>query len=416
MTRTLLVALLLLGASPAEADSLLLKPARVFDGIKFHQGWSVLVEGDRISAAGPDVSGPATARVIELPGATLLPGLIEGHSHLFLHPYDETLWDDQVLHEPLALRTARAVVQAERTLDSGFTTERDLGTEGAGFADAGLRDAINKGIVPGPRLLVATKAIVARGAYGPKGFEPGLAVPQGAQEVAGVDEIVRAVRDQVAGGADLIKFYADYHWGRGEPSRPTLSQAELDAGVAAAHDAGRMVAVHASTSEGMRRAILAGAETIEHGYGGTAEIFKLMHDRNVALCPTIAASEAYARYFEKWNGKEPAPESVQENRRSFQLAMKAGVPICMGGDVGVYSHGENWLEMDAMQRAGMPASDVLAAATSGNARIFHLTDRGSIRQGLLADLVAVEGDPAGSVSTVRNVTLVIKGGKVVRRP
>jgi imidazolonepropionase-like amidohydrolase len=410
----LLLAALLVGAAPAEADTILLKPSRVFDGIQFHQGWSVLVEGDRISAAGPDVSGPTEARVIELPGATLIPGLIEGHSHLFLHPYDEALWDDQVLHEPLALRTARAVVQAERTLDAGFTTERDLGTEGAGFADAGLRQAIDKGIVPGPRLLVATRAIVARGAYGPKGFEPGLAIPQGAQEVAGVDEIVRAVRDQIAGGADLIKFYADYHWGHGEPSRPTLSQAELNAGVAAAHDAGRMVAVHATTSEGMRRAVLAGADTIEHGYGGTAEVFKLMHDRKVVLCPTLAASEAYARYFEKWNGKEPAPESVQENRRSFQLAMKSGVEICMGGDVGVYTHGENWLEMDAMQRAGMSASDVLIAATSGNARIFHLPDRGQVRQGLLADLVAVEGDPSIDVSAVRNVRLVIKGGKVVR--
>lgn len=414
MTRTLLLAVLLMGAAPAEADSLLLKPARVFDGTKVHQGWSVLVEGDRISAAGPDVSAPASARVIELPGATLVPGLIEGHSHLFLHPYDETLWDDQVLHEPLALRTARAVVQAGRTLDAGFTTERDLGTEGAGFADAGLREAIDKGIVPGPRLLVATRAIVARGAYGPKGFEPGLAIPQGAQEVAGIDEIVRAVRDQVAGGADLIKFYADYHWGHGEPSRPTLSQAELTAGVAAAHDAGRMVAVHATTPEGMRRAVLAGADTIEHGFGGTAEVFKLMHDRNVALCPTLAASEAYARYFEKWNGEEPAPESVQENRQSFRLAMKAGVEICMGGDVGVYTHGENWLEMDAMRRAGMSASDVLAAATSGNARIFRLPDRGHVRQGLLADLVAVEGDPSSDVSAIRNVKLVIKGGKVVR--
>jgi imidazolonepropionase-like amidohydrolase len=414
MIRKLLLAALLLSSAPVQADTLLLRPARVFDGVSMHEGWSVLVDGDRISAAGSSLAGPTGARVIDLPNATLLPGLIEGHSHLFLHPYNETLWDDQVLHEPLALRTARAVVQAERTLDSGFTTERDLGTEGAGFADAGLRDAINKGIVPGPRLIVATKAIVARGAYGPKGFEPGLAIPQGAQEVAGVDEIVRAVRDQIAGGADLIKFYADYHWGKGEPTRTTLSQAELNAGVTAAHDAGRLVAVHATTAEGMRRAVLAGADTIEHGYGGTAEVFRLMHDKGVALCPTIAASEAYARYFEKWDGKEPAPESVQENRRSFQLAIKAGVPICMGGDVGVYTHGENWLEMDAMRRAGMSATDVLAAATSGNSRIFHLPDRGQIKSGLLADLVAVEGDPSTDVSTIRNVTLVIKGGKVVR--
>jgi imidazolonepropionase-like amidohydrolase len=373
----------------------------------------VLVDGDRIAAAGPNLAAPAGAKIVDLPGATLMPGMIEGHSHLFLHPYNEALWDDQVLHEPLAVRTARAVVHAERTLEAGFTTERDLGTEGAGFADAGLRQAVDQGIVPGPRLLVATRAIVARGAYGPKGFEPGLAIPQGAQEVAGVEETVRAVRDQIAGGADLIKFYADYHWSKGEPTRVTLSQDELDAGVAAAHDAGREVAVHATTPEGMRRAILAGADTIEHGYGGTAEVFKLMHDRGVALCPTLAASEAYARYFEHWNGQEPAPESVQQNRRSFQLAMRAGVPICMGGDVGVYTHGQNWLEMDAMQRAGMPAPQVLIAATSGNAKIFRLSDRGAVKPGLLADLVAVDGDPSRDLDAVRRIRLVMKGGKVI---
>jgi len=340
--------------------------------------------------------------------------MIEGHSHLFLHPYNETLWDDQVLHEPLALRTARAVVQAQRTLMAGFTTERDLGTEGAGFADVGLKKAIDQGIVPGPRLLVSTKAIVARGAYGPKGYEPGVPVPQGAQEVAGVDETIRAVRDQVAAGADIVKFYADYHWGKGEPTRVTLSQAELDAGVAAAHDAGRLVAVHATTAEGMMRSVRAGADTIEHGYGGTAEVFKAMAAKGIALCPTIAASEAYARYFQHWNGQEPAPESVQENRRSFQLAVKAGVPICMGGDVGVFSHGQNWLEMDAMQRAGMSAPEVLISATSRNARILRLTDRGAIRPGLLADLVAVDGDPTRDVKAVRNVRLVIKGGRIVR--
>src|SRR6476646_10883925 len=350
---TLLVALLL--AAPASAETLLLRPARVFDGVNAqpHEGWSVLVEGDRIAAVGANLNAPAGAQTIDLPGTTLMPGMIEGHSHLFLHPYNETLWDDQVLHEPLALRTARAIVQDERTLRAGFTTERDLGTEGAGFADVGLKQAIDQGIVPGPRLLVATKAIVARGAYGPKGYEPGVPIPQGAQEVAGVDETISAVRDQVGGGADIVKFYADYHGGKGEPSRPTLSQAELDAGVAAAHDTGRLVAVHASTAEGMMRAVRAGADTIEHCDGGTAEVFKAMAARHIALCPTIAASEAYARYFEQWNGQEPAPESVQKNRRSCRLAMQAGVPICMGGDVGVFTHGKNWLEMEEMQRAGM---------------------------------------------------------------
>jgi imidazolonepropionase-like amidohydrolase len=418
MRRLILLLYAVLLAAPAAAETLLLRPSQVFDGVnpQPHPGWTVVVEGDRIAAAGPNLAAPAGAKVIDLPGTTLMPGMIEGHSHLFLHPYNETLWDDQVLHEPLALRTARAVVHAKKTLEAGFTTERDLGTEGAGFADVGLERAIDEGIVPGPRLMVATRAIVARGAYGPKGFEPGVLIPQGAQEVAGVDEIVRAVRDQIAGGADLIKFYADYHWGKGEPSRPTLSQAELNAGVASAHDAGRLVAVHAATAEGMRRAVLAGADTIEHGYGGTADVFRLMAQRGTALCPTLGASEAYARYFQNWNGQEPAPESVQENRRSFQLAMKAGVPICMGGDVGVFTHGKNWLEMEAMQRAGMSPAEVLISATSRNAKILHLTDRGAIRPGLLADLVAVEGDPTRDVSAVEHVRMVMKGGAIVRGP
>ncbi|MES2325900.1 MAG: amidohydrolase family protein [Pseudomonadota bacterium] len=406
----------LCAAAPAFADTLLLRPARVFDGVNPapHVGWSVLVEGDKIAAVGPNPAAPAGARTIDLPGTTLIPGMIEGHSHLFLHPYNEAKWDDQVLHEPLALRTARAVVQAGRTLDAGFTTERDLGTEGAGYADVGLKQAIDKGIVPGPRLLVSTKANVARGAYGPKGFEPGVHVPQGAEEVSGAEEMTRAARDQIAAGADVIKMYADYHYLPGEPSRPTMTQAEMAAGVAVAHDAGRIAAAHATTAEGMRRAILAGVDTVEHGYGGTPEVFKLMHDRGTALCPTLGASEAYARYFQGWNGQEPAPESVQENRRSFQMAMKAGVPICMGGDVGVFPHGQNWLEMEAMQRAGMSAAQVMIATTSGNARIFHLKDRGEVKPGLLADLVAVDGDPTRDVSAVEHVRLVMKGGQIVR--
>lgn len=418
MHRLIALALLLLAAPSAaqQPAEILIRPARVFDGTASHEGWQVLVRGDRIAEAGPNLAAPAGALVIDLPGATLMPGMIEGHAHLFLHPYNETLWDDQVLHEPLALRTARAVVHAEKTLTAGFTTLRDLGTEGAGYADVGLKQAIDQGIVPGPRIVASTRAIVARGAYGPKGFEPGVPIPQGADEVSGADQMVRTVRDQLGGGADLIKLYADYRYGRGQPEVPTLSQEEMAAAIRVAHDAGREVAVHAQSAEGMRRATLAGADTIEHGYGGTEEVFRLMKSRGTALCATLAASEAYARYFESWNGQEPAPQSVQESRSSFQAARKIGVPICMGGDVGVFSHGENWLEMEAMQRAGMRADQVLAAATSGNARIFHLTDRGEVRPGLLADLVAVDGDPTQNISAVRNVKLVMKGGRLVRAP
>jgi imidazolonepropionase-like amidohydrolase len=402
-------------ASPAAAETYLLHPAQVFDGVnpQAHPGWSVLVEGDKIAAVGPSISAPTDAKVIELPGTTLMPGMIEGHSHIFLHPYNETLWDDQVLHEPLALRTARAVVHVRKTLDAGFTTERDLGTEGAGFADVGIKQAIDEGIIPGPRLLVATKANVARGAYGPKGFEPGLKIPQGAEEISGADEMTKAARDQIAAGADVIKMYADYHYQPGEPSRPTMTEAEMAAGVAVAHDAGRIAAAHATTAEGMRRAILAGVDTIEHGYGGTAEIFKMMADRSIGYCPTLGASEAYARYFQHWNGQEPAPESVAKARHAFQLAIKAGVPICMGGDVGVFPHGKNWLEMEAMQRAGMSPAQVLVSATSRNAHILHLSDRGEVKPGLLADLVAVDGDPTKGVSAVEHIRLVMKGGEVV---
>ncbi len=413
-----MVAAIASSAMPASADTYLLRPAQVFDGVnpQPHPGWQVLVEGDKIAAVGPSLTAPAGAKVIDLPGETLTPGLIEGHSHIFLHPYNETKWDDQVLHEPLALRTARAVVHVRKTLDAGFTTERDLGTEGAGYADVGIKQAINEGIIPGPRMLVATKANVARGAYGPKGFEPGVKIPQGAEEVSGADEMTKAARDQIAAGADVIKMYADYHYLPGEPSRPTLTEAEMAAGVAVAHDAGRLAAAHATTAEGMRRAILAGVDTVEHGYGGTPEVFKLMHDRGTALCPTLGASEAYARYFQNWNGQEPAPESVQENRRSFRMAMQAGVKICMGGDVGVFAHGKNWLEMEAMQHAGMPAAQVMIAATSSNASIFHLSDRGAIKPGLLADLVAMPSDPTRDVSAAEHVNFVMKGGQVVRQP
>ena len=412
--RLILTLVVLLFALPAQAqDVLLLRPERVFDGVdpRPHTGWSVLVRGNRIEAAGPDVRAPADARVIDLPGQTLMPGLIEGHSHLFLHPYNETSWDDQVLHEPLALRTARAVNHARATLMAGFTTVRDLGTEGAGYADAGLRRAINEGVVPGPRMLIASRAIVATGAYGPKGFEPGVEVPLGAEEADGAD-LVRVVRSQIGVGADLVKLYADYRWGPGEPSRPTFSQAELTEAVEAAHSAGRQVAVHAGTAEGMRRAILAGADTLEHGDAGTPEIFRLMAEHGVALCPTLAATDQITRY-RGWNGAEPAPQNVLTKRSAFAAARAAGVEICMGGDVGVYAHGNNALEMELMADEGMPAAEVLIAATSGNAAIFDLSDRGAVQTGLLADLVAVEGDPTTDISAVRAVRLVIKDGQIV---
>jgi imidazolonepropionase-like amidohydrolase len=412
----LVAAILCMDAVAAESTdtSILLRPARVFDGNTLHEGWRVLVKGDRIVAVGADVTAPPGTREVDLANQTLLPGLIEGHSHLFLHPYNERSWDDQVLHESVALRTARAVTFARATLLAGFTTVRDLGTEGAAFADVGLKQAIDEGIVPGPRMLVATRAIVATGAYGPKGFEPGVEVPLGAEEASG-EGVVLAVRRQIAAGADVIKLYADYRWRPGEESRPTLSAAELRAATEAAHDAGRTVAIHAGTPEGMRRAIAAGVETIEHGYGGTKEVFALMKERGVALCPTLAASDAVARY-QGWDGREPAPKAVELARASFNAARAARVTICAGGDVGVFAHGENVRELELMQAAGMPAREVLIAATSINAKIFRIDGKvGSVRNGLLADLIAVEGNPAEDVKALRQVRFVMKGGAIVAK-
>ncbi len=405
--------------APAVAQpkgAILLKPARVFDGVdpKPHEGWQVLVQDDRIAAIGPNLAVPAGTRTIELPGETLMPGMIEGHGHLFLHPYNETSWDDQVLHEALSLRTARAVAQAKATLMAGFTSERDLGTEGAGYADVGLKQAINQGIVPGPRLVVSTRAIVAKGAYGPKGFEPGVEVPLGAEEASGVDDIVRVVRSQVAAGADVVKLYADYRWRPGEESRPTFSQAELKAAVDAAHDAGRPVAVHAATAEGMRRSVAAGADTIEHGDGGTLEIFKAMKERGVFFCPTLAAGDAIARY-RGWNGAEPRPASVSEGLKAFGIARQAGVAMCVGGDVGVFAHGDNVREMEQMAAAGMPAAQVLISATSVNAKMLRMDDKvGTLKAGMLADIIAAPGDPTQDIKVLRGVNFVMKGGAIYR--
>jgi imidazolonepropionase-like amidohydrolase len=399
------------------ATSYVLRPARVFDGEAMHEGWVVVVVGQRITAAGPaaSVTPPAGAETIDLAGATLLPGLIEAHSHVLLHPYNETSWNDQVEHEPLALRIARATVSLRATLEAGFTTIRDLGTEGAGYADVGLKQAVNQGIIPGPRMVVVTRAIVATGTYGPKGFPAEWGIPQGGEEADGND-LIRVVRDQAGKGADWIKVYGDYRAGPNGQTVPTFSPDEMKLIVDTAKSIGRPVSVHSSTPEGMRRAILAGAETIEHGDGGTPEIFKLMAEHGVALCPTLAAGHATSQYSGWVPGQGQEPAGIQRKRESFKAALAAGVTIASGSDVGVFTHGDEAREIELMVAYGMPAIDALKSATSIDAKVLHMENQiGRVTQGLQADLVAVDGDPTKDMSALHKVKLVMKAGAVVKR-
>lgn len=403
----------------AQTDSFyLLKPDRVFDGEQMHSDWIVLVKSNKIEACGPMAFKlPANTRVINLAGTTLLPGLIEGHSHLFLHPYNEVNWNDQVLKESRAERTARAVEHARATLLAGFTTVRDLGTEGAAYDDAGLKKAIEKKIVPGPHMIIATKAIVARGAYGPNYANPDLDLPQGAAEVGNIEEMSNEARNQISKGADLIKIYADYRWGRDGQAAPTFSVEEISAATSIANSSGRQTVAHASTKEGMRRAILGGVSTIEHGDDGDEEIFRLMKEKHVALCPTLAAGEAILQYAGWKKNIDPEPARITAKKKSFQSALKNGVTICMGGDVGVFPHGDNAREMELMVEYGMKPLDVLRSSTSVNADVFGYGEKtGRIKKGLLADIIAVKGDPSKAISDVRNLILVMKEGKFYVNP
>ena len=395
----------------------LLQPDRVFDGEEMHDNWVVLVEGNQISYVGELLGLKLLKKTdkIDLKGMTLMPGLIEGHSHLLLHPYNETEWNDQVLKESPVERAIRGSVHAKNSLMAGITTTRDLGAEGAGYTDVYLKKTIDEGIIPGPRMLVAGPAIVATGAYGPKGFHDGVVVPLGAEPASGVDEVIKTVRHQMGNGADLIKIYADYRWTPGADSQPTFLQEEIDAMVATATTAGKYVVAHASTPEGMLRAIKGGVETIEHGAGGTLEIFKLMKEKGVALCPTLAAGDAITQYKGWKKGTDPEPKRITDKRKSYKLALESGVTIVFGGDVGVFTHGENYRELELMVEYGMQPLEVLKSATSSNAHVFHLNTLGKLQKGFLADIIAVEGNPSKDITAMRRVKFVMKDGEVYKK-
>ena len=396
-------------------QSYILEPDRVFDGRAMQTGWRVRVEDGRIAEAGPSIKG--AGQTIDLAGMTLLPGLIDAHTHVLLHDYDDVSWDDQVLRESVAERAARAVNHLRASLDAGFTTLRDLGSEGAGYADVGLRQALEKGVIEGPRLIVAGPAIVATGAYGPGGFHEAVNVPKGAIEVSGVPALIEETRRQIGGGADWIKIYADYRWGPGGLARATFSVAELTAVVETARAAGVPVVAHAASDEGMARAIEAGVETIEHGDQGTLETYRRMARAGIAICPTLAIVEAISRY-RGWDGNaETAPERIAVKREQMRRILEAKTPLCNGSDAGGFTHGDNAWELELMVDYGASPLQALTAATSDNARFLHReTEIGTIAPGLIADLVAVPGNPLTTISVLRNPAFIMQSGAIRMSP
>lgn len=409
---------LMLASSAALADTLLI-PDAIFDGTsnKLITGKAVLIKDGKIARiANKSDFADVDAAIINLAGQTLLPGLIDLHSHVLLHPYDEVSWNDQVLKETYAERAIRAANHLKNTLHAGYTTLRDLGSEGAEYLDVGVRQTLEKGVIEGPRLLVAGKAIVATGSYGPKGFGEHVTVPLGAEEADGAD-LVRVTRDQIGHGADFIKVYADYRWGPNGEAMPTFSIDEIKTIVETARSSGRYTVAHASTPEAMRRAILGGVETIEHGSQGTPEVFKLMKDEGVAWCSTLAAGEAISSY-QGWNkGQMPDPVRITDQKRAFKDALKAGVTMCAGSDVGVFDHGDNAWELELMVEYGMEPIDVIKSATSVNAKLLHMADKiGAVKEGMLAELIAVPGNPLDDISLLRKVSFVLQGDRIIKAP
>ncbi len=408
------------GTAQSEEGVYVVRAAHLIDGRSngVRHDVAVLVKGGRIVQIGSPQEiarqAPSEARTIDLGDATLLPGLIDAHTHLLLQG-DITAadYDEQVLKESIPYRAIRATAAARTALMNGFTTLRDLETEGAMYADVDVKTAINRGVIPGPRLFVATRAMAPTGMYPLRGYSWELKVPEGVQIVDGPDNIRKAVREQVKYGADWIKFYADREYYYADDGRlrswVNFTEEEMKAIVDEAHRLGRRVAAHAIGWDGIDAALRAGANSIEHGIGLTEDLMDRMVDQNVYWCPTIFVVAYVAPRGGNW------PRMSETTKRAFGTALEKNVKIAYGTDAGGYAWTENQAqELSYMVRYGMSTMAAIQSATSVAAALLDRDDIGILAAGKIADMIAVAGDPLWDISELERVTFVMKEGVVYK--
>src|SRR5580693_6434758 len=420
-TRSLMLTFVVFSVLAYSQSSVLVKAGKLLDVRKgsYVENAGIWIESGRIKEAGPigqiQAHAPRNATIVDLSGATMLPGLIDCHTHLmarFAAGPDGYLLG--LATKSQAFRALEGAANARVTLNAGFTTVRDVENEGSGYADVALRDAINQGLVEGPRMQVATRAIAAVGQYNPFGVSPDLPdFPTGAQMISGLEEARRAAREQIGHGADLIKIYADWQ-------HPTLTVEEMRAVVEEAHKQGLKVAAHATTAQGIKNAVAAGVDSVEHGHRADQQALEMMKEKGVFLVPTVGA---LAERFEKLTNDTLTIE--QRHRldafhqgvvQEIQQAISLGLKIASGFDAsGVNGQGKNAQELLGLVRFGLPPADAIRAATVNAADLMGWQDRvGTVEAGKFADLIAVNGDPLSDISVLREVKFVMKEGAVVK--